>query len=102
MKGLTTHVLDTMCGAGAAGMRVDLQGPDRAVTSVTLDATGRAQLLGELVPGPYELRFFAGAYLVRTDFYDVIPVRFLVDDPAQHYHVPLILSAFGYSTYRGG
>jgi 5-hydroxyisourate hydrolase len=70
--------------------------------SVTLDAGGRAELLGTLEPGGYEILFHAGAYLGDGAFYDVIPVRFTVTDPAQHYHIPLILSPYGYSTYRGG
>ncbi len=94
---LTTHVLDTARGIGAAGMRVEV-----GAVSVILDDGGRAELLGELTPGAYEIRFHAGAYLGDGAFYDVIPVRFTITDPAQHYHIPLILSPFGYSTYRGG
>jgi 5-hydroxyisourate hydrolase len=67
-----------------------------------LDENGRAILLNELVPGPHEIKFHAGAYMTGTKFYDVIPVRFVVEEGATHIHIPLILSAFGYSTYRGG
>jgi 5-hydroxyisourate hydrolase len=98
---LTTHVLDIVRGAGAAGMQVDVAGPGGKSASVTLDAGGRATLLAQLTPGTYELSFHAGAYQ-RQDFYDIIPVRFNVTDPEAHYHVPLVLSAYGYSTYRGG
>ncbi len=102
MKGLTTHVLDTINGTGAAGMRVEVQGPEGRVEFAVLDDAGRATLLPELQVGGYEISFFAGDYLGFTEFYDVIPVAFLVKDPTKHYHVPLILSAYGYSTYRGG
>jgi 5-hydroxyisourate hydrolase len=99
---LTTHVLDMMRGTGAAGMRVEVSAPDGQVTAAVLDATGRATLLTKLSEGAYELRFFAGDYLGETSFYDVIPVRCLIAAIEEHVHVPLILSAFGYSTYRGG
>ena len=102
MKGLTTHVLDIVNGTGAAGMRVDVQTPDGASHTKTLDETGRAVLADSLQSGAYELRFHAASYRQTTGFYDIIPVRLLVDDPTQHFHVPLILSAYGYSTYRGG
>jgi 5-hydroxyisourate hydrolase len=82
-------------------MRVDVCGPDGVVKTATLDAGGRATLLPELVVGAYELSFHAGAYQAAK-FYDVIPVRFNITDAGQHYHIPLILSPFGYSTYRGG
>ncbi len=99
---LTTHVLDTVKGGGAAGMRVEVRRDDVAVCTALLDEGGRAGLLEDLSTGLYEIRFHAGLYLGSAIFYDVIPVRFIVTDPAQHYHVPLILSPFGYSTYRGG
>ncbi len=98
---LTTHVLDIVKGCGSAGMRVEVTGPHGRVEAV-LDAGGRAVLLPELVVGIYEILFHAGAYNGGAGFYDVIPVRFNIMDTAVHYHVPLVLSAFGYSTYRGG
>jgi 5-hydroxyisourate hydrolase len=98
---LSTHVLDTVIGAGAAGMQVDVTGPNGESASVTLDEGGRAVLLEKLGPGSYELSFHAGAYQSGT-FFGIIPIRFNVTDPAQKYHIPLILSAYGYSTYRGG
>ena len=100
MSGLTTHVLDTVKGNGAAGMLVEVSGPDGQIATATLDAGGRATLLENLASGAYELRFHAGDY--GNTFYDIIPIRFIVDAEKQHYHIPLILSAFGYSTYRGG
>jgi 5-hydroxyisourate hydrolase len=98
---LSTHVLDTVAGAGAAGMRVDVTGPGGESATCTLDAGGRAVLLETLTAGTYELSFHAGAYQGGI-FFGVIPVRFNVADPGQNFHVPLILSAYGYSTYRGG
>ena len=115
MGRLTTHVLDTMAGTPAAGLDIELwmAGEDaRWLKTVTTNADGRVDtplLEGDaLVAGRYELRFRAGAYL-RTRhglggdplFLDAIPIRFGIADPEAHYHVPLLLSPFGYSTYRG-
>jgi 5-hydroxyisourate hydrolase len=115
MGRLTTHVLDTMAGTPAAGLDIELwtagEGARRLKT-VTTNADGRVDaplLEGEaLCAGRYELRFRAGAYLrtrhgIHADilFLDEIPVRFGIADPDQHCHVPLLLSAYGYSTYRG-
>jgi len=112
---LTTHVLDTARGCPADGMRIDLyriDGDARAhLKTVVTNNDGRtdAQILpeGEFAIGTYELVFHAGAYLDRTGtspedprFLDAIPLRFGMSE-AQHYHVPLLLSPFGYSTYRG-
>ena len=115
MGRLTTHVLDTMAGTPAAGLEIELwtAGEDsRRLKTVATNADGRvdAPLLegDDLVAGRYELRFRAGAYLrtrhgVEADplFLDEIPIRFGIADPGRHYHVPLLLSAYGYSTYRG-
>jgi len=115
MGRLTTHVLDTMAGTPAAGLDIELHavGDDaRRIKTVTTNADGRVDaplLEGDtLVAGRYELRFRAGAYLrarhgIGADplFLDEIPIRFGIADPDQHYHVPLLLSAYGYSTYRG-
>jgi len=98
---LTTHVLDVVRGVGAAGMVVDVVAPDGSAASVTLDESGRATLLEKLASGSYEISFHAGAYQGGS-FYDVIPVRFHVTDASRHHHVPLVLSLYGYSTYRGG
>jgi 5-hydroxyisourate hydrolase len=115
MIGLTTHVLDAVHGAGAAGVRVDLFGADgdapRFIKTVHTRENGRAELLdeNELRPGRYELVFHAAAYFRRRGvmleepcFLDEIPIAFGVDDPRRHYHVPLIASPWTYSTYRGG
>lgn len=102
---LTTHVLDTMRGCGAAGLEVSLHriSPEPATfKTATLDANGRGILLDSNEPaGFYELLFEAGNYFADTEtFLDQIPVRFRIGQPG-HYHIPLILSPFGYSTYRG-
>ena len=105
---LTTHVLDTGAGRPAAGLKIDLyriEGDTRThLKSVITNADGRtdAQILpeAEFAIGTYELVFHAGDYLGKRDFLDVIPLRFTMSE-ASHYHVPLLLSPYGYSTYRG-
>jgi 5-hydroxyisourate hydrolase len=112
MGRLTTHVLDTAAGKPAAGLVIELWAGDRKLRTMTTNGDGRvdAPLLegAEMKPGAYELRFFAGNYLRKsgaalTDppFLDVIPIRFGIADPFGHYHLPLLLSPYGYSTYRG-
>ncbi|MDB6454509.1 hydroxyisourate hydrolase [Falsirhodobacter sp. 20TX0035] len=105
MTRLTTHVLDTALGRPATGVRVELWGEARLAGAVT-NADGRtdAPLATDLPPGAYELRFHAGDYLRATgqpdSFLDLIPIRFKVGEGA-HHHVPLLLSPFAFSTYRG-
>lgn len=116
MGRLTTHVLDTAAGRPAAGLRIDLYGCDddsrRLITSVTTNDDGRVDgpLLeeGDFAGGRYQLVFHAGAYLRASGiglpavpFLDEIVIAFGIDRPDQHYHVPLLLSPYGYSTYRG-
>lgn len=113
---LTTHVLDTARGCPAAGMVIELmriEGLDRhLVKTVRTNDDGRvdAPLLsgGDVVTGVYELLFHAGDYLRSTGarlsdpaFLDVIPIRFGIADTSGHYHVPLLISPYSYSTYRG-
>jgi 5-hydroxyisourate hydrolase len=106
---LTTHVLDTARGRPAAGVEVELarleHGRRSTLRTVTTNADGRtdAPLLaqGELEAGEYELVFAVGAYFGERAFLDRVPVRFGVSDPAAHYHVPLLVSPWSYSTYRG-
>jgi len=106
MSAITTHVLDTAAGRPAAGIPVLLehltpQGWQPIGRGVT-DADGR---LRTLLPDGYPLT--AGDYRImfdthdRSSFYPSVTVQFAIQDPAQHYHVPLLLSPFGYSTYRG-
>lgn len=112
MSGLTTHVLDLALGQPARGVRVRLErraetGGWAAVAERVTDDDGRVRdFLGgaSLAPGRYQLTFGAGDYFRargESSFHPEVPVIFEVGDPAQHYHVPLLLSAFGYSTYRG-
>jgi 5-hydroxyisourate hydrolase len=106
---LTTHVLDTARGRPAAGVTVELVRLDgRAripIGAVTTNADGRtdAPLIapGELEAGAYELVFAVGDYFGERSFLDRVPVRFTIADPAAHYHVPLLVSPWSYSTYRG-
>lgn len=112
---LTTHVLDTAHGQPASGLEIDLyrlEGNERVhLKSATTNADGRCEgplLEGDdFLPGQYELVFKAGDYLraqgtelPEPAFLDEVPIRFGMADET-HYHVPLLLSPFGYSTYRG-
>ena len=117
VPGLTTHVLDTARGRPAAGLRIDLSvvepdGRTRLLRSVTTNAEGRsdAPLLAanEMTVARYELIFHVAAYfraagITLTDppFYEQVPVRFAIAEPGSHYHVPLLVSPWSYSTYRG-
>lgn len=113
---LSTHVLDTARGKPAAGVVIALYrvsgNSHKKLKEVVTNADGRtdAPLLtgDDLKEGSYELVFFAGDYLRAsgqagegTLFLDQIPIRFGVPDAGQHYHVPLLISPFAYSTYRG-
>jgi len=104
---VTTHVLDAGLGVPAAGIPVALGGPDGAIIALgETDADGRVSELGpdRLPAGDYRLEFQTGAYFTssgRSTFYPRVTVEFIVSDADSHYHVPLLLSAFGYSTYRG-
>ncbi|KAL7550427.1 hypothetical protein ACHAWF_013659, partial [Thalassiosira exigua] len=123
---LTCHVLDTADGVPASGMRVELyryeDGPERdgirtqqriLLKSFVTNSDGRLDgpaLKGaEFREGSYEWAFYAGDYFAKhtlsrisgTPFLDVVPLRFGLDDPTEHYHVPLLVSPWSYSTYRG-
>jgi 5-hydroxyisourate hydrolase len=110
---LTTHALDLALGCGAAGLVVAIRrlAPDcRDFGEATLDAGGRGVLLtGEdFAAGRYELVFRLGDYRRAkasagdAGFLDEVPVRFGVADASVHCHVPLLISPYGYSVYRGG
>ena|SRR5687767_15886987 len=113
MSQITTHVLDTAEGRPAIGMRVVLElaepsGVYQVVGERLTDRDGRVRdLVPEsrpLTPGTYRLRFETGQYFAGagiTPFHPVVEITFAVRDPAQHYHVPLLLTAHGYTTYRG-
>ena len=105
---LTTHVLDTAKGTPAQGLKIELyrlEGDSRShLKTLTTNDDGRTdeQILpeAEFATGTYELVFHAGDYLGKRDFLDVIPLRFTMSE-ASHYHVPLLLSPYSFSTYRG-
>ena len=106
-KILSTHVLDATDGAPAAGVHVQLLSPDGDVLAgATTDSDGR---IAEIAPdgltaATYSLVFATGEYFAargRETFYPEVTVTFVVDDPQRGYHVPLLLSPFAYSTYRG-
>lgn len=101
---ITTHILDTSLGRPAAGVRVVLErisGGEVEIGSGTTDADGRVADFGfsELQAGVYRLTFHVGEY--ASGFYPQVPVVFEVVATDEHYHVPLLLNPFGYSTYRG-
>lgn len=108
MSAITTHVLDTSRGRPAAGVPVRLEHAGTVLGSGVTDADGRLRDLlpaGQpLAPGVYRLVFDTGAYFGEREteaFYPHVAIDFHVRDGAQHYHVPLLLNPFGYSTYRG-
>ena len=104
---LTTHVLDTARGRPAAGVQIELVRvfDGQVLRTVTTNADGRTDepLMGdgELLAGDYELVFAVGDYFGERAFLDRVPVRFSITDPDAHYHVPLLVSPWSYSTYRG-
>lgn len=111
---LTTHVLDTSREGPASGVEVVLQrvhedGELERIAAGTTNHDGRLDdpLLGpdEMEAGTYQLLFEVGAYYrdgpSESSFLDTVPVQFVIADPEEHYHVPLLLSPGGYTTYRG-
>ncbi|OYR39122.1 MULTISPECIES: hydroxyisourate hydrolase [unclassified Halorubrum] len=111
--GLTTHVLDTNREGPAEGVEVTLyrleEGDREQIVSAVTNHDGRVDepLLDaeEIDAGTFELVFDVGTYYregpTESTFLDEVPVRFLIDDPSEHYHVPLLLSPGSYTTYRG-
>lgn len=113
---LSTHVLDTATGAPASGLKIELfrlsADSRELICAATTNADGRTDapmLAGaQFREGVYELVFHAGPYfdaqgldLPAPKFLSDVPIRFGIADPQAHYHVPLLLSPFGFSTYRG-
>jgi 5-hydroxyisourate hydrolase len=109
---ITTHVLDTAAGRPGTGIAIELTRADGAggwlaVGAGVTDADGRLRTLtppGAVAAGTYRLRFEIGAYHAARgtpSFFPVVEICFIVNDGSQHYHVPLLISPFGYSTYRG-
>lgn len=104
MSTLSTHVLDAVRGAPATGLAVTLYRADLPIDTGVTDADGRVRALGDaLEPGDYRLVFDTGAWFAGRDqetFYPEVTVAFRIDGGG-HQHVPLLLSPFAYSTYRG-
>jgi 5-hydroxyisourate hydrolase len=103
---ISTHVLDATSGTPAAGMPVTLSTADHSVlSSAATDADGRIGGLGEQAPpGIYRLTFDTASHFRRlgvSAFYPEVTITFEISDSAAKYHVPLLLSPFAYSTYRG-
>ena len=112
MGRLSTHVLDTSSGRPGGNVRVVLRRAGAVLVDVRTNADGRTDkplLADQPIPiATYELRFSVGPYFATKDikladppFLDTIPLRFSVAEPEGHYHVPLLLTPWGYSTYRG-
>ena len=114
MTKLTTHCLDTYSGKPAKGMKVDLyyvSGKREKINSVTLNDNGRADkpLIEDanFKEGEYELIFFVGEYfknitsLPKIPFLNEVVIRFGISNSKEHYHVPLLVTPWSYSTYRG-
>ncbi len=117
MPGMSIHVVDVSRGVVAAGMRVEIcrepsSGPPLAVSDTRVAANGVLEdpaLAATLVPGIYAVRFHVAEYFRRAGitipvipFLDIVDFRFGIDDPAQHYHLPMKLTPWGLSCFRGG
>ncbi|MEH3141572.1 MAG: hydroxyisourate hydrolase [Mycobacterium kyogaense] len=102
---LSTHVLDATTGRPATGVAVSLQGSDGEMAAGVTDDDGRVgELAAELAAGTYRLRFDTAGYFTAqgvTGFYPEVVITFEVTDAQAHHHVPLLLSPYAYSTYRG-
>jgi len=112
MSGLSTHILDTSSGMPAARVRIELFKDGTRLKQCQSNSDGRTDEAliahGSLDTGVYELHFHAGDYFREKNgvndailFLDVVVIRFGINTVDQHFHVPLLLSPFGYSTYRG-
>jgi len=110
--GISTHILDTALGRPAEGVAVTLEarrdGEWVAVGNAESDADGRVRSLvpagREIAAGMHRLRFDASGYFARSGretFYPFVEIAFVVRDPEEHHHVPLLLAPYGFSTYRG-
>ncbi|GAA3179342.1 hydroxyisourate hydrolase [Blastococcus jejuensis] len=102
---ISTHVLDAVAGRPAAGIAVRLLVGDDVVAEGITDADGRCRLTEEATAaGTHRLVFATGPWFAaqeRETFYPEVVLTFAVTEPAEHHHVPLLLSPFAYSTYRG-
>jgi len=108
---ITTHVLDTSAGRPGRGIAIELERVEHGVWHLIgggiTDDDGRLRTLtpaGPIAVGTYRIRFQTGAYFTAhgtPGFFPIVEIQFTVADGEQHYHVPLLLSPFSYSTYRG-
>ena len=104
---ITTHILDLNSGRPAAGVALRLFGPDGEITTGVTDADGRVNAWLDsftIEAGKYRIEFDVEPYFTAqgaTSFYEDVHIAFRVREISEHYHVPLLLNAFGYSTYRG-
>jgi 5-hydroxyisourate hydrolase len=102
---ISTHVLDTAHGEPAAGVPVRLERDDGgewvAVATATTDGDGRVRDLAQIAPGRHRLVFDTASYLGPEAFFPEVVVIFQVAGPERHLHVPVLLSPYGYTTYRG-
>ena len=110
MSAITTHILDTSAGRPASGVSIRLEhetaGGWHEIGSGVTDADGRLRTLtdSDIETGKYRLTFAIGEYFARNGakcFFPEVTITFAVEDAGEHYHVPLLVSPFGYSTYRG-
>jgi 5-hydroxyisourate hydrolase len=111
MSGLTTHVLDTMHGRPAAGVALRLLKDGAEIISAITNLDGRCDaplMAGNMAAGAYRLEFEVGDYfrdmgvpLPEPAFLETVVIDFGIAEPRGHYHVPLLVSPYGYSTYRG-
>ena len=112
---LTTHILDTANGCPAEGVKIEVYRLDGELRNrmgkMFTNRDGRTEYpiipKGGLLAGTYELVFFIGEYFARgkekkvSSFFDIVPIRFTISNPDEHYHVPLLASPYSFSTYRG-
>ena len=108
---ITTHVLDTAAGRPGRGIAIELERVEHGIWHLVgggiTDDDGRLRTLttaATVATGTYRIRFQTGAYFAARQvdsFFPIVEIQFTVDDGAQHYHVPLLLSPFAFSTYRG-
>lgn len=106
MSFITAHALDSMVGTPAADLEVTLHSGDEVIVSARTDASGRVSDFGpdHLEPGDYRIVFGTGEYFAAREidhFHPVVTIDFTVQAGQAHYHIPLLLSPFAYSTYRG-
>jgi 5-hydroxyisourate hydrolase len=104
MSGISTHVLDTSKGKPVANIRVRLFEADIEIASQVTNKDGRCPVLlphtKALIPGLYRIVFEIGSYFPAA-FYPEVSIVFRIEDSSSHYHIPLLVSPFGYTTYRG-